>query len=90
MAVPLAYTSDTDEFHRWIGAALDVAGARERVWAGIGAYRNPVDRTIEQIDQARAVGVGGVAVFAFNKAADPPPPSGSTPALQRIGREAFR
>ena len=88
VAVPMAYTRDSEEFQRWIDAALAAAGAPERVWAGVGAYLNPVHRTVAQIDRARRAGVSGVAVFAFNKAADPPP-AGMPPALQRIGRAAF-
>ena len=90
VAVPMAYTADSEEFHRWVDGALDAAGSPDRIWAGVGAYRNPVDRTIEQIDQARAIGVSGIVVFSFNKASDTPPPDGAAEALQRIGLEAFR
>ena len=90
VAVPMAYTTDTEKFHGWVDAALAVAGAPERVWAGIGAYRNPVDRTVEQIDRARAVGVNGIAVFSYNQAADQRPAEGAVPSLQRIGGAAFR
>ena len=90
VAVPMAYTTDTEEFHRWVDAALDVAGSPDRVWAGVGAYRNPVDLTVEQIDQARAIGVSGIVVFSYNQASEAPPPDGAAAALQRIGLEAFR
>ena len=90
VAVPMAYTGDPEEYHGWVDAALAAAGTPERVWAGIGAYRIPVDRTVEQIDQARALGVGGIAVFSFDQAADRPPPEGGVPPLQQIGRAAFR
>ena len=90
VAVPMAYTSDSEEFHRWVDSALDAAGVPERVWAGVGAYRNSVDRTVEQIDQARAIGVSGVAVFSYDKPSQAPPADGAASALHRIGLAAFR
>ena len=90
VAVPMAYTTGSEEFHRWVDAALAAAGSSERVWAGVGAYLNPVDRTVEQIAQARALGVGGVVVFSYNQASDTPPPDGAAAALHRIGLAAFR
>ena len=90
VAVPMAYTTDTEEFHRWVDAALAAAGSPERVWAGVGAYRNPVDLTVEQIKQARAIGVSGIAVFSYNQPSETPPPDGSAAALHRIGVAAFR
>ena len=90
VAVPMAYTGDDDRFQGWIGEARATAGARGRVWAGVGAYRNPVEATVRQIDLARAIGVGGIAVFAYHLASATPPPAGTTPSLQRIGNDAFR
>ncbi len=90
VAVPMAYTTDTEEFHRWVEAALAAAGSPERVWAGVGAYRNPVDLTVAQIDEARTIGVGGVAVFSYDKPSHTPPPDGAAAALHRIGLAAFR
>ena len=89
VAVPMAYTSDDALFQGWIDAAVATAGAPGRVWAGVGAYRNPVEDTVRQIGLARAAGVGGIAVFAFHRAAAPPP-AGTTPPLERIGDAAFR
>ena len=89
VAVPMAYTADAEEFHGWVDSALAAAGAPERVWAGVGAYLNPVDRTVAQIDQARAIGVSGIVVFSYDKPSEAPPPDGAA-ALQRIGVEAFR
>ena len=90
VAVPMAYTRDTEEFHRWVDAALAAAGSPDRVWAGVGAYRNPVDLTVEQIAEARAIGVSGVVVFSYDQPAQSPPPDGSAAALHRIGVAAFR
>ena len=90
VAVPMAYTGDDELFYGWIDAALTTAGAPGRVWAGVGAYRNPVERTVRQIHLARAIGVGGIAVFAYDLASATPAPAGATPPLVRIGNAAFR
>ena len=90
VAAPMAYTTDTEEFHAWVDAALAAAGSPDRVWAGVGAYRNPVDLTVEQIDLARGIGVSGVVVFSYDKASETPPPDGAASALHRIGLAAFR
>ena len=90
VAVPTAYTTDTEEFKGWVESALTVAGAPERVWAGIGAYRNPAGRTVDQIEWARALGVSGIVVFSYHQAADRAPAAGAESWLQRIGGAAFR
>ena len=90
VAVPLAYTEDDQQFHAWISAARSAAGTRGRVWAGVGAYRNPVERTVQHIDLARAAGVGGVAVFSYHLPSATPPPPGTKPSLERIGGAAFQ
>jgi uncharacterized lipoprotein YddW (UPF0748 family) len=90
VAVPLAYTEDDQQFRAWIDAAASAAGAPGRVWAGVGAYRNPVERTVRHIDLARAAGLGGVAVFSYHLPSATPPPAGTRPSLERIGGAAFR
>ena len=89
VAVPMAYTVDTELFHNWIAAARVTAGSGERLWAGIGAYLNPVDGTLRQIDYARREGVGGVVVFAYNAATSTRAETGAPTPLERIGRAAF-
>ena len=66
------------------------AGARERVWVGVGAYKNPVDETLRQIENARDQGVGGVVVFSYNSAASTPAQPGAPTPLQQIGGAAFQ
>ena len=90
VVVPMAYTTDTEEFKGWVASVLTMAGASGRVWAGIGAYRNPAGRTVRQIEWARALGVSGIVVFSYNQAADRPPAAGAESSLQRIGGAAFR
>lgn len=87
VAVPMAYTTDREQFGAWVEEARISVGARERVWVGVGAYKNPVNETLRQIEDARARGVGGVVVFAYDSASSPPAQSGS---LEQIGREAFQ
>ena len=89
VAVPMAYTDDTELFHNWVAAARAMADSRERLWAGIGAYLNPVEETLRQIDYARGGRVGGVVVFAYGAAASTAPEPGAPAPLERIGRAAF-
>ena len=87
VAVPMAYTTDREQFGAWVEEARISVGERERVWVGVGAYKNPVNETLRQIEDARARGVGGVVVFAYDSASSPPAQPGS---LEQIGREAFQ
>ncbi|MCY4376864.1 MAG: family 10 glycosylhydrolase [Spirochaetaceae bacterium] len=90
VAVPMAYTTDREQFDAWVEEARVSAGSRERVWAGVGAYKNPVDATLRQIEDARERGVGGVVVFAYDSASSTPAQSGTPTPLQQIGSAAFR
>ena len=90
VAAPMAYTTDSEQFHAWVDAALAAAGAPDRVWAGVGAYRNPVERTIEQIDRARTIGVSGIVVFSYGKPSEIQTSHGAASALHRIGLASFR
>ena len=87
VAVPMAYTTDREQFGAWVEEARISVGERERVWVGVGAYKNPVSETLRQIEDARTRGVGGVVVFAYDSASSTPAQPGS---LQQIGREAFQ
>jgi uncharacterized lipoprotein YddW (UPF0748 family) len=61
---PMAYTPEANLFRAQIGKALQRTGSRGAVWAGIGAYRLPVDGTVERINWAREAGASGVVVFS--------------------------
>ncbi len=87
VAVPMAYTTDREQFGAWVEEARISVGERERVWVGVGAYKNPVSETLRQIEDARTRGVGGVVVFAYDSASSTPAQPGS---LEQIGREAFQ
>jgi uncharacterized lipoprotein YddW (UPF0748 family) len=90
VAVPMAYTTDHEQFDAWVEEARVSAGARERVWVGVGAYKNSVTETLQQIDAARDREVGGVVVFAYDSASSTPPQPGAPTPLQQIGNAAFQ
>jgi uncharacterized lipoprotein YddW (UPF0748 family) len=89
IAVPMAYTPDNATFRRQVRTARDAAGSRGRVWAGIGAYLNSVDGTLDKIDLAREEGAGGVILFSYDWAANEGKGPASDPFLERVGRERF-
>lgn len=89
VAVPMAYTTEDDVFRRQIRTARGAAGIRERVWAGIGAYRNGVEGTLSKIRIAREEGAGGVVLFSYDWAVEEGSPDGERPFLERIGAAAF-
>ncbi len=89
VAVPMAYTTDREQFDAWVEEARVSAGASQRVWIGVGAFKNPVDETLRQIGSARDYGVGGVVVFAYGAAASTAAQPGTPTPLQRIGRRGI-
>lgn len=89
VVVPMAYTTDDTVFVRQIREAVAHAGSGRRVWAGIGAYRNTLDGTLEKIRLARSIGVGGVALFSYDWAVGDGAVAAGGPYLDRVGQEAF-
>ncbi len=89
VAVPMAYTTDDSLFTEEIHEAVAAAGGGARVWAGIGAYLNGYDGTLDKIDLARRAGVSGVVLFSYDWAVTDGSPPGQPPFLQRIGRARF-
>jgi uncharacterized lipoprotein YddW (UPF0748 family) len=64
---PMAYSTDTSIFRKQVEVATTSAhAARRQVWAGIGAYRVPVESTVEKINAARALGADGVVLFSYD------------------------
>lgn len=62
---PMAYATTTQDFSRQVADAK--AGAHGRpVWAGIGAWRLPVSRTIEHLRIARRHQAEGVLMFSYD------------------------
>lgn len=89
VVVPMAYTPSSPRFREQVHEAAVSARGRGRVWAGIGAYLNGYDGTLEKIDIARAEGVGGIILFSYDWAATEGSPAGSMPFLERVGRAKF-
>jgi uncharacterized lipoprotein YddW (UPF0748 family) len=89
VAVPMAYTPDPERFDALVQDARGAAPARDRVWAGIGAYMNSERGTLEMIDIARARDAGGIVLFSYDWAVTEGQGDPSDPLLQRIGRERF-
>jgi uncharacterized lipoprotein YddW (UPF0748 family) len=89
VVVPMAYAPSSPRFQEQIHEAVVSARGRGRVWAGIGAYLNGYDGTLEKIDIARTEGVGGIILFSYDWAATEGSPAGSMPFLERVGRAKF-
>jgi len=90
VAVPMAYTPASGTFRSQIRAARAAAGERERLWAGVGAYLNGVEGTLDKIAIARQEGAGGVVLFSYDWAVTEGSPDGSVPFLRRVGVAAFQ
>jgi uncharacterized lipoprotein YddW (UPF0748 family) len=85
---PMAYTPETDLFKRQIAIARGFAFGRE-VWAGIGAYRQPIDGTLEKIDVARRIGVDGVILFSYDSLVRPSATNPNADYLRLLRDRAF-
>jgi uncharacterized lipoprotein YddW (UPF0748 family) len=80
---PMIYTTDAAAFVRQL-AAVHAAADSTPVWAGIGAYRLPIQRTIANVRAARREGAAGVLLFSYDSLVSPPaPPSSYLPSLRR-------
>ncbi|MBI4541008.1 MAG: family 10 glycosylhydrolase [Gemmatimonadetes bacterium] len=88
VVVPMAYTPDSELFRRQVADAVRAA-ARVQVWAGIGAYQNTVEGTVEKIDIARALGANGIALFSYDWAVRPGDGNPEGRYLFEVARDAF-
>lgn len=89
VVVPMAYTPVNGVFTRQVREATVSAGKRDRVWAGIGAYQNGLDGTLDKIDIARKEGVGGMVLFSYDWAVTEGGRVGGVPFLRNVGRARF-
>jgi uncharacterized lipoprotein YddW (UPF0748 family) len=62
---PMAYATAVDAFAQQITATIAAAHGRP-VWAGIGAWRLPVNRAAEHLAAARRSGAAGVLLFSYD------------------------
>lgn len=87
---PMAYTTDTEMFRKQIEVASATAHAAGRqVWAGIGAYRVPVDSAVEKINVARTLKADGVILFSYDFTATKSALNPAGDYLERVRRAAF-
>ncbi len=90
VACPMAYSTDTVVFEKQIEIAATTAhAAGRRVWAGIGAYRIPVESTVEKINVARGLGSDGIILFSYDFAVRQGDLNPAGDYLQRVSRGAF-
>jgi uncharacterized lipoprotein YddW (UPF0748 family) len=86
--VPMAYTPDNALFEEQIRRAVEAAGG-ERVWAGIGVYRNSYQGSLDKIRIAGRLGARGVSLFSYDWAVSEGESDGARSLLDRLGAEAF-
>lgn len=86
---PMAYTPDTETWKRQIAIARGFSFGRG-VWAGIGAYRQPPDGTIEKIALGRRIGVDGLILFSYGDVTRASEHAPAGDYLDRVGKAAFR
>jgi uncharacterized lipoprotein YddW (UPF0748 family) len=90
VACPMAYSTDTEVFRKQIEVATATAHMAGRsVWAGIGAYRIPVDSTVEKINVARTLGADGIILFSYDFTIRPSELNPGGAYLEQIRRAAF-
>lgn len=89
VAALMAYTPSTDIFREQIKVAVE-AGGPNRVWAGIGAYRQPADSAIDKIRAARSVGAKGVVLFSYNWTIRPSEMNPGGDYLERVNKSVFQ
>ncbi|MEP6820445.1 MAG: family 10 glycosylhydrolase, partial [bacterium] len=90
VACPMAYSTDTAVFQKQIEVATSTAhAAGRRVWAGIGAYRIPVESTVEKINVARGLGAEGIILFSYDFTIRPGDLNPDGAYLERVRQAAF-
>jgi uncharacterized lipoprotein YddW (UPF0748 family) len=90
VACPMAYSTDTAVFQKQIEVATTTAHAAKRqVWAGIGAYRIPVESAVEKIKVARSIGTDGIILFSYDFTLRPSELNPGGEYLDRVNRAAF-
>src|SRR5205085_12506889 len=77
----MAYTPDTRLFREQVSEARAALGPAAALWAGIGAWRLPVESVVEKIEAAREAGASGVVLFSHE--------SFTSADMERLRRDAF-
>jgi len=88
VAALMAYSPNTQIFSDQIKVAVD-AGGRDRIWAGIGAYRQIADSTVQKIRAAREIGARGIVLFSYQSAVRKSELNPNADYLEQIRKAAF-
>lgn len=62
---PMAYTASTETFRKQMTAAIQHSAGKE-VWGGIGAFKQPVESSLEKIQVTRELGADGFILFSYD------------------------
>jgi len=79
---PMAYTADAGVFKTQVAIARGFSFGGQ-VWAGIGAWRTPIDSTLEKISIARKIRADGFLLFCYGTLSEDKPGT-SIPPLERL------
>ena len=85
----MAYSTSTNVFRDQIRVAVE-AGGHDRIWAGIGAYRQIADSTVEKIHAARELGARGIVLFSYGFTVSKSELNPNADYLQRVMKAAFQ
>lgn len=88
VAALMAYSTNTQVFREQIRVAVE-AGGRDKVWAGIGAYRQIADSTVAKIGAAREVGARGIVLFSYTSTIHASALNPDGEYLQRVKKAAW-
>ena len=89
VAALMAYTPSTEVFAEQIRVAVE-AGGPDRVWAGIGAWRQPADSAVAKIRAARDAGAKGVVLFSYHWTVRPSEFNPGGDYLEKVNEAAFQ
>ena len=70
VVAPMAYTPDAARFARYVDRARNLADS-SRIWAGVGLFENTFVGAVAQVQRARSLELGGVALFSYDWAVGP-------------------
>ncbi|MDX6612507.1 MAG: hypothetical protein QOD75_1693 [Blastocatellia bacterium] len=87
---PMAYTTDTEIFKTQIKTATQLAHANNKqIWSGMGAYRLPIESTVEKINAARSLKSDGIILFSYDFTIRPSALNPNADYLERVRHNAF-
>ena len=87
-AVLMSYSPNTEIWREQIRVAVEASGG-DKVWAGIGAYRQVADSTVAKIRLGRALGARGFSLFSYNFAVRKGELNPDADYLQAVRKGAF-